>query len=138
MKGSRRYARVLAVKGLYHWQVNQVDIERIVEVLLTEEEYSKADANYTRNLLQSAITQSDEYYRDIETSLDRPLTQISPIEKAILLIAMVELNETSEVPFKVVINECVELAKQFGGTDGYKYINGVIDRYLKGCREPQS
>jgi len=88
--------------------------------------------------LQSAITQSDEYYRDIETSLDRPLTQISPIEKAILLIAMVELNETSEVPFKVVINECVELAKQFGGTDGYKYINGVLDRYLKGCREPQS
>ena len=138
MKGSRRYARELAVKGLYHWQVNQVDIERIVEVLLTEEEYSKADANYTRNLLQSAITQSDEYYRDIETSLDRPLTQISPIEKAILLIAMVELNETSEVPFKVVINECVELAKQFGGTDGYKYINGVLDRYLKGCREPQS
>ena len=138
MKGSRRYARVLAVKGLYHRQVNQVDIERIVEVLLTEEEYSKADANYTRNLLQSAITQSDEYYRDIETSLDRPLTQISPIEKAILLIAMVELNETSEVPFKVVINECVELAKQFGGTDGYKYINGVLDRYLKGCREPQS
>jgi len=55
-----------------------------------------------------------------------------------LLIAMVELNEASEVPFKVVINECVELAKQFGGTDGYKYINGVLDRYLKGCREPQS
>ena len=70
--------------------------------------------------------------------MDRPLTQISPIEKAILLIAMVELNEASEVPFKVVINECVELAKQFGGTDGYKYINGVLDRYLKGCREPQS
>ena len=77
MKGSRRYARVLAVKGLYHWQVNQVDIERIVEVLLTEEEYSKADANYTRNLLQSAITQSDEYYRDIETSLDLSLIHIS-------------------------------------------------------------
>ncbi len=138
MKGSRRYARVLAVKGLYHWQINQVDIERIVEVLLTEEEYSKADVNYTRDLLQSAICQADEHYRDIESCLDRPLTQISPIEKAILLIAMVELNEASEVPFKVVINECVELAKQFGGTDGHKYINGVLDRYLKGCREPQS
>lgn len=138
MKGSRRCARVLAVKGLYHWQINQVDIERIVEVLLTEEEYPKADANYTRHLLQSAIHHVDRHYRHIEPCLDRPLAQISPIEKAILLIAMVELNEASEVPFKVVINECVELAKQFGGTDGHKYVNGVLDRYLKGCREPQA
>ena len=138
MKGSRRYARILAVKGLYHWQINEVDVERIIETLIKEEEYHKADANYTRDILQAAIHQADEHYRNIESCLDRPLSQISPIEKAILLIAMVELNEISEVPFKVVINECVELAKQFGGTDGHKYINGVLDRYLKGCREPQS
>ncbi|MDA1331352.1 MAG: transcription antitermination factor NusB [Proteobacteria bacterium] len=138
MKGSRRYARVLAMKGLYHWQVNQVEVEKIIEVLITEEEYPKADVNYTRSLLESAINNSLRYYKDIESCLDRPISQISPIEKAILLIAMVELGETSEVPFKVVINECVELAKQFGGTDGHKYINGVLDRYLKGCRAAQS
>ena len=138
MKGSRRYARVLAVKGLYHWQVNQVGLEKIIEVLITEEEYPKADVNYTRNLLESATRDSLRHYEAIESCLDRPISQISPIEKSILLIAMVELVETSEVPFKVVINECVELAKQFGGTDGHKYINGVLDRYLKGGRAAQS
>ena len=138
MKGSRRLARVLAVKGLYHWQVNEVAVEKIIEVLITEEEYAKADVNYTRSLLESATKDSLRHYQDIGPCLDRPLSQISPIEKAILLIAMVELVESSEVPFKVVINECIELAKQFGGTDGHKYINGVLDRYLKGGRAAQS
>jgi len=138
MRGSRRYARILAVKGLYHWQVNKVDIESIIAVLITEKEYSKADVEYTRRLIEAATDQALKHFEDIESCLDRPISQISPIEKAILLIALVELSETSDVPFKVVINECIELAKQFGGTDGHKYINGVLDRYLKGNRQLQA
>ncbi len=91
--------------------------------------------SYARKILGLAISNADNYFESLKSSFDRPLDQVSPIEKSILLIAMVELDTDSDVPYKVVINESVELAKSFGGTDGYKYVNGVIDRYLKGVRQ---
>ena len=135
MKGSRRNSRSLVVKGLYHWHINASSLDHIFDALSAEDEYQKADLSYARKILGLAISNADKYFESLKSSFDRPLDQVSPIEKSILLIAMAELDTDSDVPYKVVINESVELAKSFGGTDGYKYVNGVIDRYLKGVRQ---
>lgn len=135
MSGSRRDARKLAVKGLYHWIINETDPQMIVDTLASEPEYKRADTFYLKNLLLVASKNAQSYLNTLLPLLDRPIAQLSPIEQSIFLIAMVELRDESDVPFKVVINECVELTKLYGGSDGYKYVNGVLDRYLKGLRE---
>ncbi|MGH8743136.1 MAG: transcription antitermination factor NusB, partial [Burkholderiales bacterium] len=80
------------------------------------------------------ISAARELEKTLKPHLDRPLKQLSPVERGILLLAAYELANQPEVPYKVVINEAVELAKSFGGTDGYKYVNGVLDKLATGMR----
>ena len=130
MSGSRRKARNLALKGIYQWLLNRSDFDFILDCLSAESEYRRADQEYAKRILKSAIESSEEIFSEIEEYLDRPLARVSPIEQAILLIASVELKKEFDVPSKVVINEAVELAKDFGGTDGHKYINGILDKIV--------
>jgi N utilization substance protein B len=130
MSGSRRKARNLALKGIYQWLLNRSDFDFILDCLSAESEYRRADQEYAKRILKSAIESSEEIFSEIEEYLDRPLARVSPIEQAILLIANVELKKEFDVPSKVVINEAVELAKDFGGTDGHKYINGILDKIV--------
>ena len=130
MSGSRRKARNLALKGIYQWLLNRSDFDFILDCLSAESEYRRADQEYAKRILKSAIESSEEIFSEIEEYLDRPLSRVSPIEQAILLIASVELKKEFDVPSKVVINEAVELAKDFGGTDGHKYINGILDKIV--------
>ncbi|MFA7475704.1 MAG: transcription antitermination factor NusB, partial [Castellaniella sp.] len=95
------------------------------------------DAQWYQTLLQGAATQAVELRERFVPYIDRPLGELSPIEHAVLLIGSFELVRHVEVPYRVAINEAVELAKSFGGTDGYRFVNGVLDKLAAEVRAPE-
>ena len=107
----------------------------IAAELAEGDEFAKSDVAYFRTLLNGAITGAADLEARITPLLDRPFAELSPIERGILLLAGYELKHELEVPYRVVINEAVELAKVFGGTDGHKYVNGVLDKLALQLRE---
>lgn len=128
MKGSRRLSRELALQGLYQWLVNRTETEEILAQLADKDEFAKADRTYLETLLRGVIDNNDALSEKVGNSIDRPIGQLSPIEHALLLMAASELMSQPDIPYRVVINEAVELAKSYGGTDGHKYVNGVLDK----------
>jgi len=134
MKSSRRRSRELALQGLYAWQLSGEGALGLRSQLAGSDEFRKADEAYFDRLLQGTIEQAAEIERLLAPALDRKPEELSPIEHGILLMATFELRNLPEVPYKVIINEAVELAKSFGGTDGHKYVNGVLDRVAKTLR----
>ncbi len=128
MKSSRRRAREYALQGLYQWQLAGGSVENIHAQLADDHNFVKADSDYFTLLLKGAMAAAPELELVISPALDRPLVQLSPIERSILVLASYELRERLEIPYRVVINEAVEIAKDFGGTDGFKFVNGVLDR----------
>ncbi|HXF68104.1 MAG TPA: transcription antitermination factor NusB [Burkholderiales bacterium] len=127
-KTSRRRAREFALQGLYQWQLARTDPAAIARQLAEAQGFAKVDAEYFRVLLEGTIAAARELEREIAPLLDRAYAQLSPVERGILLLGAYELAHRPEVPYRVVINEAVELAKAYGGTDGHKYVNGVLDR----------
>jgi N utilization substance protein B len=136
-KSSRRRSRELAVQGLYQWQLAGKDPVMIAAELAESEDFQKSDIGYFRTLLNGAIANAPGLEVEIAPFLDRPFREISPIERGILLLGGYELLRELEVPYRVVINEAVELAKVFGGTDGHKYVNGVLDKLAGRLRETE-
>lgn len=128
MKKSRRKARELALQGLYQWRVSGNAPEAILSQLAEAPEYSTADDEYLREVLEGAIADRDELEQALASKLDRKLAELSPVEHSVLLLAAFELIHKPDIPYRVVINEAVELAKRYGGTDGHKYVNGVLDK----------
>jgi N utilization substance protein B len=128
MKTSRRRAREFALQGLYQWQLAKGEPDAIARELAEARGFEKLDADYFRQLLHGTIASAPELEAALTPCLDRKYSHLSPIERAILLIAGYELVHQQEVPYRVVINEAVELAKTYGGTDGYKFVNGVLDK----------
>jgi transcription antitermination protein NusB len=127
-KLSRRRSREFAVQGLYQWQLARKDSVVIAAEFAEREEFQKADTAYFRTLLNGAIDNAQELEARIGPHLDRKIEELSPIEHGILLLGAYELMRELEVPYRVVINEAVELAKTYGGTDGHKFVNGVLDK----------
>jgi N utilization substance protein B len=127
-KSARRRSRELAVQGLYQWLLSREDAGAIEAHVSESPGFDRADRDHFRALLHGVLGALDELHAAIEPSLDRPVGQLSPVEHATLLVGAFELARHPEIPYRVVINEAVELAKTFGGTDGYKYVNGVLDR----------
>lgn len=127
-RSSRRRSREFALQGLYQWQLAQTDPVVIAAQLAETENYAQGDAEYVRDLLQGAIREAAALEQAIAPALDRPYAELSPVERGVLMIAAYEMLHHPEVPYRVVINEAVELAKSFGGTDGHKFVNGVLDR----------
>ena len=124
----RRRARELAVQGLYQWRVGGQD-EAAIEAHLAEGEgFGRADQTMFETLLRGAMRNSSELFATLRPSLDRSVDELSPIEASILLLGAYELTHHPETPYRVIINEAIELAKTFGGTDGHKYVNGVLDK----------
>jgi N utilization substance protein B len=128
MKSARRRAREYALQGLYQWQVAGNTASDIRAHLAADLYFAKADAEYFGRLLAGTIAAAEDLKREIAPALDRKVEELSPVERGILLLAAWELKHAPEVPYRVVINEGIELAKEFGGTDGYKYVNGVLDK----------
>ena len=126
-RSTRRRSREFALQGLYQWQLAGKDPVQIAAELAEGQGFGKSDADYFRTLLNGTIQNAAELEAQIAPYLDRDMSALSPIERAILLLGGYELMRELEVPYRVVINEAVELAKSYGGTDGHKYVNGVLD-----------
>ncbi len=138
MKSARRRSRELALQGLYAWQLSGEPAAGLRSQLASSEEFRRADQAYFDRLLRGTIEQAAEIERELAPALDRKPEELSPVERGILLMAAFELRNSLDVPYKVVINEAVELAKSFGGTDGHKYVNGVLDRIAKLLRPSEA
>jgi N utilization substance protein B len=127
-RGTRRASRSLVVQGIYQWLVAAEDAGAIDAFLREQEAYQRCDQDYFNVCLHGVLRDADTLRERFVGQLDRPIVELSPVEHAILLLATFEFLHAPEVPYRVVINEAVELGKSFGGTDGHKYINGVLDK----------
>jgi transcription antitermination protein NusB len=129
MKGSsRRRSRELALQALYQWLLNATDADELVRQSAEAAGYEKADRQYLEALVRGTIAGAPTLSAALQPFLDRKIENLSPVEHALLLMAAHELTAQLETPYKVILNEAVELAKSYGGTDGHKYVNGVLDR----------
>jgi len=124
----RHRAREFALQGIYEWLLSNEDSGAIEAHIREAHGFDKADAGHFDALLHGAIRDAVQLREGITPLIDRPIEQLSPVEHAALLIGAYELLHHLEIPYKVVINEAVELTKSFGGIDGHKYVNGVLDK----------
>lgn len=136
-KSPRHRARELALQGIYQWRVTAGDDAKIEKQMLAEKNLGRYDKNLFSKLLRGALKQHADLEALLAPYLDRPIAEISHVEFAVLLLGAYELSLHREVPYKVVINEAVELAKTFGGIDGHKYVNGVLDKLAAEVRAPE-
>ena len=128
MKGSRRRSRELVLQGLYQWLLSGTGADELLAQLAQSGGFKKADPEYVEMLLRTTLRDADSLRTRLQPYLDRNAKALSPVEHALLLMAACELATQLDTPYRVVINEAVELAKSYGGTDGYKYVNGVLDK----------
>lgn len=127
-KSPRHRARELALQGVYQWRVSGSDATEIEAHLQGEKNLGRYDKPMYSKLLRGVLANQEELQILLTPYLDRALDELSTVEFSVLLLAGFELAHQLDVPYKVVINEAVELAKTFGGTDGHKYVNGVLDK----------
>lgn len=137
MRTDRRRSREFALQGLYQWQIAGGDVATIRRQLGEARGFDKTDVEYFAALLEGTIAAAPELERAITPHLDREYARLSPVERGILLLAGYELAHRPEIPYRAVINEAVELAKSYGGTDGYKFVNGVLDKLAAQLRSAE-
>jgi transcription antitermination protein NusB len=131
---ARALARRLAVQALYRWQLNAGPWQDLVSEFAAEADMARADREYFRTLVQSVVEQHVELDQALTPMLSRSAAHLDPVEHAVLLVAAVELRSQAQIPFRVVINEAVSLARRYGATDAHKFINGVLDRAARAWR----
>jgi transcription antitermination protein NusB len=127
-RSARRRAREVALQGLYQWLVGGAEARVIEDHLREQEGFEQADREHLDALLHGCIAEAAALDAVLARHVDRKTTELSPVEHGVLLIGAYELTHCMDIPYKVAINEAVELAKSFGGTDGHKYVNGVLDK----------
>jgi N utilization substance protein B len=127
-KSARRRSRELALQGLYEGLVSGAEAGLIDAHMREQDGFDKCDAAHFDALLHGCILEASALDAVLARHVDRKTTQLSPIEHGVLMIGAYEMTHCIEIPYKVAINEAVELAKAFGGTDGHKYVNGVLDK----------
>jgi N utilization substance protein B len=131
---TRSVARKLALQALYRWQLNDSPWQDLVLEFGDAEDMPKADREYFRELVEGVWRGRAALDTQLAAWIDRKPELLDPIEHAVLLIGLFELTSKPEVPFRVAINEAVSLSKRFGATDGYKFVNAVLDRAAKEVR----
>jgi N utilization substance protein B len=129
MKHARRHAREVALQALYAWQLSGGDP---LEEVRSNDDYEKNE--FLEDLVRGVAGRAAELERLIAPHLDRDFARLSPVERAILYIGAYELAHHPKTPFKVVLNEAVELGKSFGGTNGYRFVNGVLEKIAQALR----
>lgn len=134
MSNKRHRARELALRGLYQWQVTGQDIGEVVNQFVAGNDARQYDAAYFQDLLRGVPGHLDELDACLTPLLDRSLEQVDLIERALLRIGAYELQHHLEIPYRVVINEAVELAKIYGAEQGHRYVNGILDKLAKSLR----
>jgi len=127
-KSARRRAREFVLQGLYQWRVGGAD-EAAIEAYAPEMDgFAKADREFFVGTLRGVIAQREALIAQVGAHIDRSFDELSPVEACILLLGSFEMQHHPETPYRVIINEAIELTKAFGGTDGHKYVNGVLDK----------
>ena len=127
-KSARRRSREIALQGLYEWLISATDAGVIEAHMHEQEGFEKCDKRHFEALLHGCIQEAADLDAVLRRHVDRDTTLLSPVEHGVLLIGCYELKHCVDIPYRVAINEAVELAKAFGGTDGHKYVNGVLDK----------
>lgn len=137
-KRARAAARRNAVQALYQWEMNHQPVDRIIKEFFNERpEMQKADPTYFSEVVLGAATHRDELAQRMAPYLARPFDQLDPVERAVLLLAVYELSHRLEVPWRVVVNEAIELAKIFGAEQSHRFINGVLDAAARVIRSAE-
>jgi N utilization substance protein B len=124
----RHRARELAMQGIYQWRLSGEDIAEIEKMTRDEKSLGRYDAEFYSHLLRGTLNRVEALRDAIAPHLDRAVNELSPVEYSVLLLGAYELAHLPEIPYRVIINEEVELAKTFGGSDGHKFVNGVLDK----------
>lgn len=127
----RRKARELAVQAVYSWQLSENEIADVEAHFLTENAKRRFEIEFFQKLFRGVTAKASELDELMEPHLERPLDDIDHVEKAILRVAIYELSDCLDVPYRVVINEAIELAKGFAADDSHKFVNGVLDKAVK-------
>lgn len=133
--GARTRARELLVQALYQKQIAGHSTSELLAQFHEQVAYQRVDQEFFDEQLSEICRTQGELENTIERFIDRPLEQLDPVEHGILLIGVFELKARVDVPYKVVINECVNLARRFGSTDGHKYVNACLDAAARALRE---
>ncbi len=131
---NRRKSRELALKGIYQGLMNQSEVRKIIRDMADDVDFHRADEAYFRQLIEGVAEHMSDIEKRIGVYVDRAVAELSPIEHAILCLSAYELIYDISIPYRVAINEGVELAKIYGGTDGHKYVNGVLDKLASEVR----
>jgi N utilization substance protein B len=131
---ARSLSRKLAMQALYQWQLAGQSASDLKRQFAAEEGYADADDEYFAGLIGGITASAAALDEQLQPLIDRPLPQLDPVERAVLWIGVYELSRRPDVPYRVVINEGVELAKRFGATDGHKFVNAVLDRAARTLR----
>ena len=134
MKSARRRSREFALQALYQWQLAGQSLADIEKQYAAADGFDKADGKLFSLLVSGVIKHHESLQEKLTPHLDRVWNEVSPIERAVMLIAAQELIAMADTPYRVIINEAIELAKSFGGTDGHKYVNGVLDKLAAQAR----
>lgn len=134
-RSPRHRAREFALQGIYQWLLNHEDVAVIEAHIRQAHGFDKADIDHFDALIYGSIKNVVTLRDSIAPLLDRPIVELSPVEQAALLIGAYELQHHLEIPYRVVINEAVELTKSFGGIDGHKFVNGVLDKLAAQLRQ---
>lgn len=134
----RHRARSLAVQALYQWHMSGASLVVIELEFQEDNDFQKLDENYFSELLHKIPAQISKIDETLNLFVTRSLADMSPIELAILRMGTYELFERLDIPYRVIINECVNLTKTFGATDGYKYVNAVLDNVAKKVRPKEA
>lgn len=132
---ARRRARECAVQAIYSWQISHNDIFEIETTFIAEQEMKGVDVAYFRELISGVAKNFAELDQKMTPYLSRPLEDLGQIERAVLRLSLYELMKREDVPYKVVINEGIELAKSFGADDSHKFVNGVLDKVAPTIRK---
>jgi N utilization substance protein B len=137
MSQARRWARRFAVQAVYQWQMTAHDAETLEAQYRDADGIGKADFDYFQVIVQGVINNVTELDVKIAAHADRGVEAIDPVERAVLRISAFELMKRTDIPYRVVINEGIDLAKRYGAEQGHRYVNGLLDKLAKDLREPE-
>ena len=129
MSGSSRHlARRAAVQALYQWDMTQKSRLEIEKHFLADDSLKKSDTEYFHELIREIPRLVEELDTNLSPNIDRDITQVDPIERAVLRLAAYELLHHTEIPYRVVLNEAIELSRTFGSENSYRFVNGILDK----------
>lgn len=134
---ARHQARCYTIQAMYQWQLTHAPLKDIENEFVRYRIDKKIELDYFQELIHGIPENQDELDKSIRAYIDRPFNEIDPVELAVLRLAIYELIKRPDIPYRVIINEALQLTKKFGSIDGYKFVNGILDKAAKKLRETE-